>query len=142
MTAPLYRQLSQARLKMLLHTLERNRRTAMTEPLVYTTKLTIEHLMPQDWRAHWALAPGANDAAAHERDSRLHRLGNLTLLTGSLNSSVSNGLWPDKRAAIQEHGALLLNNRDLPDDWDENAIDERGNRLAQAVLAMWPGPNA
>src|SRR5690606_13449561 len=37
--------------------------------------------------------------ATRARDSALHTIGNLTIITGSLNTSVSHGPWPVKRQA-------------------------------------------
>jgi hypothetical protein len=44
---------------------------------------------------------------AKVRESVLHVIGNLTLLTEKLNPSVSNGPWSKKRPAILEHSAAL-----------------------------------
>ena len=38
-------------------------------------------------------------------------VGNLTLVTEALNSWVSNGPWPAKRAKILKHSALAQNGR-------------------------------
>ncbi len=54
----------------------------------------------------------STDCEAEEaRAEHVHRLGNLTLLTTSLNSKVSNGPWASKREALQQHDTLLLNSR-------------------------------
>ncbi|MER8467696.1 HNH endonuclease family protein [Mesorhizobium sp. M1396] len=57
-----------------------------------------------------------------ERDSVVHRLGNLTLLTGALNSAVSNGLYSVKMPAVRSHSSLALN-RDLNqfDSWEPDS---------------------
>ncbi|MCA0296902.1 MAG: HNH endonuclease family protein [Actinobacteria bacterium] len=46
-----------------------------------------------------------------ERAAHVHRFGNLTLLTTSLNSKVSNGPWAKKRGQLALNDALLLNRR-------------------------------
>ncbi len=53
----------------------------------------IEHVMPRKWHSHWPLPERAREA---DRDRIVHTLGNLTLLTGKLNSKVSNGPWIGK----------------------------------------------
>jgi hypothetical protein len=50
----------------------------------------IEHVMPRKWVANWPLVEGITE---NDRDRLIHTLGNLTLLTGKLNSMVSNGPW-------------------------------------------------
>lgn len=104
----------------------------------------IEHLMPQKWETHW---PVADLAAEIDRREHIHRLGNLTLLTKSLNSSVSNGPWQGaggKRAKLREHDVFLMNRRieDVSaDGWDEALIDHRTATLINALLATWPVPD-
>jgi Protein of unknown function (DUF1524) len=70
-------------------------------------KLAIEHVMPRKWQSHWS--PATDEA---ERDRLIHTLGNLTLLTGKLNSKVSNGPWigtDSKRVGLEGHDVLMLN---------------------------------
>lgn len=73
-------------------------------------------------------------------------MGNLTLLTGRKNASMSNGPWSQKHPALG--GSILRLNRDLLDhvhegsQWDEAAIARRGQRLHEVALKVWPGPDA
>ena len=49
--------------------------------------------------------------ATKRSDRLIHTLGNLTLLTGKLNSAVSNGPWSgtnSKRAGLEGHDVLIL----------------------------------
>src|SRR5690606_38327414 len=101
----------------------------------------IEHLLPRSWKDTW---PVATPEAAVERQARVHRLGNLTLLTISLNSKVSNGPWPSKRAALLQHNTITLTGRVVGKtehhDWDEELVDDRTAELIDAVLNIWPVP--
>ena len=73
-------------------------------------------------------------------------IGNLTLLTGRLNSKVSNGPWPGgngKRAALHGHDVLMLNRRLLEqakDDWGDQHIRDRTEWLIDAIIGIWPVP--
>ncbi len=99
--------------------------------------------MPQKWRTHWPLKEGATDAEADRRDSLLHTFGNLTIITGSLNSGLSNQAWSQKRAHIGEHSVLRINGNLLSnEEWDEERIVERGDWIATEVIRLWPGPEA
>ena len=72
-------------------------------------------------------------------------LGNLTIVTQPLNSSLSNSAWPSKQKELNEHSKLLLNARlidEYPDVFDEAAIDARGAWLADRIINIWPGPDA
>jgi Protein of unknown function DUF262/Protein of unknown function (DUF1524) len=138
---PLYRLFKRDRLQRLLLAFEHHLTTDRTEPVPPSSRLSIEHLMPQSWHEHWPLP--ADSAAAeneeHQRDSLLHTIGNLTLVTGKLNSSLSNGSWGKKREHLLAHSALTLN-RTLLRDWTTTQIEHRSEMFAQAAIAMWPRP--
>jgi hypothetical protein len=104
-------------------------------------KYTIEHVMPRNWMMHWPLP---ESAGTDERERLIHNFGNLTLLTGKLNSKASNAPWlgeGGKRACLKGHDVLFLN-RGLKDcaSWDEEAIRQRGRELAEAIVRIWPVP--
>ncbi|CAN5763778.1 hypothetical protein BH20ACT23_BH20ACT23_31240 [soil metagenome] len=82
--------------------------------------------------------------AANERNRHLHRLGNLTLVTQPLNSSVSNGPWPLKQEALDNHSVLYLNRPlvNYSDSWSEEAINARSATLARHLKSAWPGPES
>lgn len=146
-TLSAYRRLSRARLRMVLEAIEdhlrgwRDGQIGLGGERVARGKYAIEHILPRKWQSHWPLPPGAGDE--RDRDAIVHTLGNLTLLTGPLNSKVSNGPWPEKREALHGHDVLLLN-RDLLDNaenaWDEDGIRQRTDRLAKVVCDVWPVP--
>jgi alkylated DNA nucleotide flippase Atl1 len=136
-----YRRFKRGRLRMLLEAVENRHRQRTNQPQVPRRGYPIEHVLPQNWTHHW---PVIGLEAEQERAARVHRLGNLTLLTTSLNSKVSNGPWPGKRDALQEHDTLLLNSRLLADvqsgEWTEAGIDARTDQLINTLLAIWPVP--
>lgn len=68
-------------------------------------------------------------------------MGNLTLLTNSLNPAVSNGRFKAKRSEILKHSAINLNRflQDL-DTWDEEAIADRGKTLFKVASKIWKYP--
>ena len=147
LSRPLYRQLPRNRLRLVLEGIEGQLHTPMTERGQPEPNLTIEHVMPRQWRQYWSLVPDLADSeeAAAGRERMIHTVGNLTLVRQRLNTSVSNGPWAAKREAIREHSVLFLN-KDLldhaGDEWDEAAIEERGRRLAALAAAAWPSADA
>lgn len=140
---PLYRLLTRGRLRLLLEGVEEALRTTKAEEQDVSTNLTIEHIMPQAWQAHWPLNSndGDDEQAAERRDRMVHTLGNLTLVTKALNPSMSNAAWSDKRAALEAHSVLFLNKEllTLPVTaaWDEDSIHGRGKRLAHLATQVW-----
>ena len=103
--------------------------------------LQIEHIMPVAWKPDsWPI--GDDTAEAKEKRAKsIQTLGNLTLVHEKLNPSMSNSAWEKKREAISENSTLFLNKdllRRAPDTWDEDAIRERGEWLAEQVCEIWP----
>ncbi len=140
----LYGTISQARVRMLLEAAETRLHTSKTESVPLPSKLSIEHVIPQNWKETWPLN-SSDEEVLKRREKAIHRLGNLTLVTSSLNPALSNDPWADKRGELAEHSALRLNARLVhkhPDSFDENCIDERSAALAELLIAEWPGPDA
>jgi alkylated DNA nucleotide flippase Atl1 len=141
-TVPVFRRYKKARMRMLLEAIEDVHRAGTNQPQVPRRSYPIEHILPQKWVDTW---PVADPEAEEARAEHVHRLGNLTLLTKSLNSKVSNGPWTSKREALQKHDTLLLNSRLLSthhDRWDENTIDARTDAMIEILLATWPVPDS
>jgi hypothetical protein len=144
-----YRRLRRGRLRMLLEAIEdhlrgwRDGKPGLGGERVSRGKLAIEHVMPRKWQQHW---PVENSSDEEDRDRLIHTLGNLTLLTGKLNSSVSNGPWSgpnSKKAGLEGHDVLILN-RDLlkkaGEAWTEDAIRGRTQELVRFITEIWPVP--
>lgn len=151
---PLYTSITRARLRMLLEALEDAVRSPMTDAgHCERHTLTIEHVLPQGWREHWAPPAGLFGVAAPKRDRLLHTIGNLTLVSKRLNPALSNRPWTDaeadlihvgwkgKRTLLREHSDLKLTRLiedGWPDAWDETSVAERGNALADVAIRVWP----
>jgi hypothetical protein len=136
-----YRRFPRARLRAFLEAIENFYRAETGQPQIERAGFPIEHILPQKWKEHW---PVATQEQEQERQARVHRLGNLTLLTSGLNSKVSNGPWPAKRKALLEHNTIKLTGRLVEQtqgiDWHETLIDQRTNVLIDALLRVWPVP--
>ncbi len=142
---PLYSLLTRGRLRLVIEAIEDSIRSPKTEhQRVPRGSLTIEHLMPQGWReGDWPLGVSDEPVEAIERRDRLvHTLGNLTLVTRSLNAHpLSNAPWDTKRTGLAEHSRLQLNLELIQvASWDEASIIERSRRLADRVVTIWPRP--
>jgi hypothetical protein len=145
-----YNRYLRARLRMIFEALEDHRRgypdgNAMAMGPVARGIGTIEHLLPQKWRARWETSwpVDEEEVKAASRDRVLHELGNLTLLTQKANSKVSNGSWATKVAHFQEVNDVLLTNdviQTAPTDWDETLIAARTSALTASILEIWPVP--
>jgi len=114
---------------------------------------TIEHVMPQRWALHWTLPDGGT---TQTRDELIHTFGNLTLVTSSLNSDLSNRAWlgtDGKRDILDAYTSILLTREVVTtvsktktgetsyrDIWDEDAIQQRTDEMINEILAIWPVP--
>jgi hypothetical protein len=153
MTAHAYHRLNNPRMVYVLGRLNDTYHSAKTEALHVNGALSVEHIMPQSWHQHWPLTDGSAGAknpyslpeddpcrvATLKRNGLVQTFGNLTLITGGLNSAISNGPWVAKRAAIEDSSVLPLNLpvRNAP-VWTEEAIEARGRNLLQRALKIWP----
>lgn len=153
-----YGVLGSKKLRYILTKIEKQLRTHLDEDIPIEN-LSVEHILPDKWAEHWPLA--VTGSAPHEqffaavdaghvvppemrdemevRERAKNTLGNLTLLTPPANSQNGNEDWPYKRQRIAK--SLLALNRDIADNehWNEEAIRLRGEKLAEAADAVWPG---
>jgi hypothetical protein len=147
-----YKSNRQPRLRYLFEAIERAKRTALNEDIEIKSALTIEHIMPQRWESAWPIPGydhlGENDidpdqlAKQFVRSAAINKLGNLTLLTSALNSTVSNGPYSVKMPAVRAHSSLALN-RELSvySEWDEESITGRSSALFEIARGIWQAPD-
>ncbi len=139
---PLFRLLTRGRLRFVLEGIEEKLRDPKTEDIRVPKNLTIEHVMPQGWRdADWPLPESMDDPAETEaqRERLIHTVGNLTLATKRLNSTLSNAPWNEKRGTINKYSILRLKESITSEDvWNEDAIKERSRYLAKVAAEVWP----
>lgn len=158
---PLYQLMGSKKLRYILTAIERKIRIRFDENVpIIMDDLTVEHIMPANWSANWALPSGAMvtkdtyfDLAAagitvdeetrnamDRRELAKHTLGNLTLLNTSLNPSIGNDSWAGKKPRIAR--SLLALNRDVADhvEWNEATITARTNQLGAVANELWAFP--
>ncbi|MFD6445911.1 DUF262 domain-containing protein [Promicromonospora sp. NPDC060204] len=152
----LYGNVRRSRIRVVLEAVERSLWLAKHDLQSIPAGLEIEHVMPQGWRTHWQPMRLSPEAAA-ERDLRVNRIGNLTLLSKSLNASLSNRPWTDdatlkvetgkseaglgKRSLIQKYSQLVLSKNltdEHPEAWTDDDIEVRSIFLAERICEVWP----
>ena len=123
---------------------------------------TLEHILPQKWEAHWQipLTPITEECDAEEAKKRdeenvsarqraVFEIGNMTLLNGRLNSSISNYDINRKvegekgKKGIRYYNELsmtkrFLENYDKEKKWDESTIRARSKVLIEEFKKIWP----
>ncbi|WP_165956789.1 DUF262 domain-containing protein [Kribbella antibiotica] len=152
----IYRVLRGPRLRVLLGGMETALRRQKSEQQfvpAQVAKLSVEHLIPQKWSQFYPLPTDRPvEEAEAQRDNALNQLGNLTLTTTKLNSSISNGSWPTKRRELNKHAVLLITAASVlqapasvggdlsqawTDVWDEERVELRTTYLAQVACQAW-----
>ena len=104
---------------------------------------SLEHLIPKKWRNNWE--PLQTEELAKERDSKLLTLGNLAIITQSLNASIRDANWATKKTGkknklglnICADGLLTLSDALEKDDWNESEIDARAQWLFTQARNLW-----
>jgi hypothetical protein len=142
---PIYRNLYRSRIRMILEAVEdfergwNDEKPSKSGVRVSRGSYAIEHVMPQKWQTNWPLG----EYTEEERDLLVQTIGNLTLVTKRLNSSLSNDAWQKKRLELNNHDVLLLNKKiqDLGQaHWDEELIKARTKKILEKILLIWPVP--
>lgn len=123
-------------------------------------RYSVEHIMPQKWKKHWGKLKVISNGVYFEpetlegiqlRDERIQALGNKTLLTSKLNSSLRNESFEYKiegkdlrRQGYRSHTTLSIT-RDIVEQydngdkvWDEEHIEVRTQQLYHDFLNIWP----
>jgi len=155
-----YQTMNNPKVVYILSRLNATYANAKTETIEISAPLTVEHVMPQQWTEHWPLTDGSTGISATElwlgdadetdprvepsrtRDRTLQTFGNLTILTQSLNSSISNSAWVEKKPALLAASLLPINLQlQKMETWDERSIETRGRELLGRAVALWPGPD-
>jgi len=117
------------RVKLLLESIE----AELSKEQVNPENLTLEHIMPQTLDVKWKTVLGTNHGNIHKK--WLHTLGNLTL-TG-YNSELSNKSYEDKLHYLHTSNVTLNQYFKNIDTWNEEAIKNRAEYLADVALKIW-----
>lgn len=157
---PVYKNVQSPRIRFVLESLEQVKRQRFHETDRLSKDLTVEHVLPRNWKEHWPLSDGVKPTRSDflqalfapednntvvgrvvRRERMKDTFGNLTLLTQPLNSSVSNEAFEIKRDALAKHSLLVLN-REITQrkEWSERQIEERGAELFLLARRIWPYP--
>lgn len=131
-------------------------------------KLSLEHIMPQNWERNWKkvqvidergvnltdkewnpISPYSLDDVVSFRKNHINNIGNMTLLTSSLNSAIKNSDYEVKMGDGISAGYIanssLKITKMLTDSyksgdkvWDEAHIIKRKKLMLEHILKIWP----
>lgn len=129
--------------KGVLYLLESAIRPGMSSTaLLGFNQYTLEHMMPKKWRNKWG---ALDEEAAAQRDRKLLTLGNLAIITHSLNASIRDADWTTKKQGKGYKDGLALCAAGLAtmagalekESWGEDDIADRAEWLANKALEVW-----
>ena len=110
------------------------------EPIA-VANYTIEHILPQNPELPVAWREALGPDWAQVQEEWLHRLGNLTL-TG-YNPELGDRPFPQKRdgkGGFAKSPLHLNEGLGQLERWDVDAMRQRGERLAERAMEVWPAP--
>jgi len=155
------RSISNKNAALLLFWVELNRRNRDRRYDIKELKYTysLEHIMPQKWEEHWKGIPKTYNADGSEmtdeeakknRYNKIYWIGNMTLLTSSLNSALRNYVFEKKmngegrKKGINAYADLSITKDDIVTQfengdtvWDENKIITRTANIEKEVNQIW-----
>jgi uncharacterized protein with ParB-like and HNH nuclease domain len=112
--------------------------------LLGLNRYSLEHLMPKKWENNW------NNVESEDliisRNNKLLTLGNLAIITSSLNSSIRDASWESKKDGRGKYAGLnaysggietLAKYLEYP-EWNESTIEERSHYLYEKAIEVWP----
>ena len=122
-------------------------------------KYQLEHIMPQKWEENWSNVDYVDEngnvlpkdeSSKKARYVKIYSLGNMTLLNGRLNASISNNNFNNKmegvgkKKGIKKYSTLSVTKDDLVEKiygenktWNEQTIAEREADLGDEIVSLW-----
>ena len=97
-------------------------------------EVNLEHVLPQSfdntWRSYFTEGVDVADY--------VYRIGNLTLLTTSINSDIANSSFPEKKHLAFQDSNLAINQHFMGlSQWGDTEIERRQEALAKVALEVW-----
>jgi uncharacterized protein with ParB-like and HNH nuclease domain len=120
----------------------RNKQLQSTQ-LLGIDKYSLEHLMPKKWENHWGKL--VNQEEKIKRNRKLLTLGNLAIITQSLNTSIKDKDWKTKLNGRGSNKGLTTYSAGLEtmsqyltmDEWNEETIELRATFLFEKAKEIW-----
>ena len=106
-------------------------------------RYSLEHIMPKKWENHWNNVNTEEERL--QRNRTLLTLGNLTIITSSLNISIRDSNWNIKKTGRKNKKGLNQYASGLEtfsgflerSDWNEQVIAERADFLFEKAKMVW-----
>lgn len=118
-------------------------RSRQATQLLGISKYSLEHLMPKKWENNWDAVQTKEEK--DYRNFKLKTLGNLAIITQSLNTSIRDSDWPNKKSGRGQKEGLNHFSGGIETlapyltlaDWNENEIVKRATFLYEKAMSVW-----
>jgi hypothetical protein len=105
------------------------------------SEVTTEHLMPQTLSDWWKTYLGGEEEAEDIYNEYINCIGNLTPVSQSYNSTMSNKPWKDKLACLQNvQFSITSEVANKYHDWGKTSILHRNDSMANRAIQAVTGP--
>ena len=94
--------------------------------------ITLEHILPREPGGNWPNVEPAIHATYYRR------LGNMVLLSGTLNQAIGNEAFASKKPTLATSSYELTKEVSTEATWGPGKIENRQNRLAELAVQAWP----
>ncbi|MCG7848719.1 MAG: DUF262 domain-containing HNH endonuclease family protein, partial [ANME-2 cluster archaeon] len=139
--------LSNKQTRAILYFIERTIRNDLNSTeLKFISEYSLEHIMPKKWINNWDKDNKLSEPEKKERDRIILTLGNLTIITKQLNSSIRDSDWTTKKIGSGKNKGLneyalgieIFSKYLQKENWDEICIKERAEELYNySVNHVW-----
>jgi len=105
-------------------------------------EIQTEHVMPQTLSDEWIEYLKRKTSKTEEEIRALHRenlnrIGNLAIIKGEWNVSMSNRVFSEKREYYRKSEFQITKELSNHDEWTFKKIDERSKQLAEEACKIW-----
>lgn len=102
------------------------------EPDQTSSKLTVEHILPQNPEGDWDVF------SEQDIEDNIYRIGNMTILESSINREIQNKSYEVKKLAFERSEFEVTKKISADNDkWDTDSINSRQNQLARKATSIW-----
>ncbi len=118
-------------------------RDIQSTTLLGLNKYSLEHMMPKKWENNWGELKTEEERI--NRNKKLLTLGNLTIITSSLNSSIRDANWEIKKKGKKDNKGLVYYSAGIETlvkfldekEWNESTIEKRAKFLFGKAKDIW-----
>jgi uncharacterized protein with ParB-like and HNH nuclease domain len=118
-------------------------RTKQATQLLGISRYSLEHLMPKKWENNWGKLINKEDR--DNRNRKLLTLGNLAIITQSLNASIRDSNWAIKKEGKMKKEGLIHYSGGIEtlapylkiEEWNELEIEKRAIFLFDKSVDIW-----